>query len=184
MAAKCVLLVAALAGFVAFCAAQTADQNSLDAMARNTNTGATCSSKYQALEAKYYPAGSECQVAVYSALKTYVKTNCPSTVGNSTVWKCMSGWNGVTYDANRVEDWRLFVKNCEILYIANRKDTGESEDGFRWIDNSCFPRFNDLTQFISYLQTGRVQSGSAVGLSMNLATLLAGVAMVLAFLYQ
>ena len=67
---------------------------------------------------------------------------------------------------------------------AQRKDAGESEDGFRWIDNSCFPRFNDLSQFVSYLQTGNLQKGSALGLSANLATLLAGVALVMAFLYQ
>jgi hypothetical protein len=57
------------------------------------------------------------------------------------------------------------------MCCVQRVNTAESEDGFQWIDNSCFPRFNNMAAFVAYLRStdptaySRDSGGSATALS-------------------
>lgn len=146
------LLVGMLAAAaLAACSAQQMDQNTYSGMVRRTPT---CEQRYADLEGAYFPdPATGCKAEVRKAVETYVVSNCPSVAVGSLTWACMSGYNassGMVSQA-RIDSWMQLVTRCELFYIANRF-AGESEsDGFRWIDNSCFPRFNDLQAFAEYL---------------------------------
>lgn len=179
------LLLAVLAAAAAtLCAAQAPTQNTYDGMVARLPS---CATKYATLENTYYSSDPTCKVAVKTAMQAYVnaKATCPDTSFNSQVWKCMNGWNGTAPSAARVNDWITFVKGCEIFYIGNRLGSAETESGFSYKDNSCFGRFNDVSNFADYLNTGAAQRfGSAGRLAASLATIAAGVVLVLGLLYQ
>lgn len=182
-AARLLLLAVLAAAAVSLCAAQTSNtQNTYNGMVARTPS---CATKYSTLESTFYGTDAACKSSVKNAIQTYVKTNCPDVTYDSQVWKCMSGWNGTAAAAARVDAWVQFVKGCEIFYIANRIGSSETESGFTWIDNSCFPKFNDVAQFQKYLTTGIMPKfNSAAGLTASLATIVAGVLLVLGLLYQ
>lgn len=136
------------------------DQNTWAAMAR---VKPDCTNKYQStVQALYDASGNTtCKDLVFNTLNTVKNVNgatCPATTSGSPVWQCMSGWNGQSTNQAYVSAWRDFVINCEILYIANRVNTGESEDGFQWRDNSCWQRFNDMQSFLNYLSNAPQQN--------------------------
>ncbi|EFJ43659.1 hypothetical protein VOLCADRAFT_106762 [Volvox carteri f. nagariensis] len=144
------LLIALLAAVVGVASAQQANQNSWSYMA-NRNT--QCPTSYsRIIESRYFANNETCKSAVKAALSTYDKSQCPDTSKYSLVWTCMSGWNGNTTDPARINDWSTFLSGCELLYIAQRANTAESEDGFVWIDNSCFGRYVNMAKFVEYLQ--------------------------------
>lgn len=83
----------------------------------------------------------------------------------------------------------LNIPNCTYpdgTYPAQRVSATENEgDAVKWTDNSCFPRFNDISTFQNYLVTGVAPKfNSASGLAASLATIMAGVMLVLGLLYQ
>lgn len=51
-----------------------------------------------------------------------------------------------------------------------RVDTGESEDGFVFRENSCFRRFPDMGAFVSWLSTYNPDDNAAAGLTTNAIT--------------
>jgi hypothetical protein len=46
-----------------------------------------------------------------------------------------------------------------------RGGQGESEEGFIYADNSCFPRFNSYSEFTAWLADARVYGGEQTVLS-------------------
>ncbi|PNW88004.1 hypothetical protein CHLRE_01g010400v5 [Chlamydomonas reinhardtii] len=159
--------VLALAAFGAASAQTTTaaiDQNSWSFM---LNRDASCATRYQTLvEDPFYANDLICKTQVKRALETYVKTDCPSTTApSSTVWRCMSGYNATSgqVDQNRIDAWTTFLKGCEVLYIAQRVNTAESEDGFQWRDNSCFGRFKSMDEFVAYLKNTQGGDGGSAG---------------------
>ncbi|KXZ46651.1 hypothetical protein GPECTOR_41g615 [Gonium pectorale] len=154
------------------------DQNSWSFMLRQP-TGAQCATRYTALiEQPYYSNDPTCAALVKTAITTYNVSACPSTKPLSQVWKCMNGWNGTVADAGRVNAWVTFLTNCELLYIAQRLNSAESESGFVWQDNSCFARYNGMGAFASYLTSTTPGSAGSIFVSM-LHVLLAVVAALL-----
>ncbi|KAG2500793.1 hypothetical protein HYH03_001555 [Edaphochlamys debaryana] len=131
-------------------------------MLRSAN-GGTCADRYAALETKWYSTDSECKAQVKLALETYTRSECPSTAPLSKVWTCMNGWSNGEVNGELVNDWIQFLKRCELLYIAQRDQTAESEDGFKWIDNSCFSRFKSLGEFNTYITNPDSGLGSTTG---------------------
>ncbi|KAG2453185.1 hypothetical protein HYH02_002509 [Chlamydomonas schloesseri] len=117
-----------------------------------TPQGTACVNKYSTLIEPFF-AAEGCSALVKTALETTVRTQCPSTAVGSIVWTCMNGWNGTAVDPGKVLAWISFIRGCEILYIAQRVNSAESEDGFMYLDNSCFPRFTSAAAFEAYLST-------------------------------
>lgn len=173
-----IVLVAAAACAASVNAAGPTQNTYSDAVARD----ASCGTKYQAIQDKYYT--QTCKDLVFKALNTYNVADCPgggrqgSAVGTD-VWKCLSGNGNNTALINDLVNW---VRGCEIFYIAARKPGGETEDGFSWIDNSCFQRFADLSSFSEYLQGDTTLGGSASSLGVKLVTVFVGIVMVLGLL--
>ncbi|KAG2425751.1 hypothetical protein HYH02_014967 [Chlamydomonas schloesseri] len=140
------------------------DQNSWGFMLRRD---ASCATRYQTLiEDPFYANDPLCKAQVKRALETYVKADCPNTAAaTSSVWKCMSGFNATSGQVAqaRVDAWTTFLKGCEVLYIAQRVNTAESEDGFQWRDNSCFGRFKSMDEFVAYLKNTKGDGGGSAG---------------------
>ncbi|GFR46997.1 hypothetical protein Agub_g8651 [Astrephomene gubernaculifera] len=164
---RVILLAAVIAIAAGMASATDADQNSWDFMVRKT---ASCANVYNAtIESPYYKNNAVCKTQVMLALDTYNVSKCPSTATGSTVWKCMSGWNGTAINQKLVNAWTSFLTSCEVLYIAQRVNTAESEDGFQWLDNSCFPRFTNLAAFNTYLTTAPGNSSTTPSPASNSA---------------
>ncbi|PNH08995.1 hypothetical protein TSOC_004406 [Tetrabaena socialis] len=172
MSVLAVAVVALALAFPSPSAAQTVNQNSWSYMLQRNN-GQQCAVRYADLiETKYFSADAECRTQVKMALETYSKADCPSTAYPSKVWRCMSGYNGTVVQQARIADWTTFLTSCEVLYIAQRLNTAESEDGFQWRDNSCFPRFNNMAAFVNYLKTTSTTGGDGGGAGSTAVNLL------------
>ncbi|GIM04341.1 hypothetical protein Vretimale_8925 [Volvox reticuliferus] len=158
---KQIILAVLLAVVVGTASATDADQNSWSFMLRRKST---CANTYTTLiESKYYANNVTCKANVKLALQTYNKTACPDTKQGSLVWTCMSGFDSTTNQTNSalINDWTAFLSGCEVLYIADRANTAESESGFVWLDNSCFGRYVNMNQFVNYLRGTGDSGGNA-----------------------
>ncbi|GIL55957.1 hypothetical protein Vafri_11420, partial [Volvox africanus] len=156
---KQAVLAVLLAVVVGTASATDPDQNSWSYMIRRNRN---CNGTYTSLiESRYYSTNLTCKKNVKLALVTYNKASCPETKQGSLVWACMSGYDYTTAQTNKtiINDWTAFLSSCEILYIADRANTAESESTFVWLNNSCFGRYVNMDQFVSYLR-GTGSSGS------------------------
>ncbi|GLI70900.1 hypothetical protein VaNZ11_015926 [Volvox africanus] len=158
---KQVVIAVLLAVIVGTASATDPDQNSWNFMIRRNSK---CNGTYETLiESKYYSTNVTCKTNVKLALETYNKAACPDTKQGSLVWTCMSGYDFTTGQTNKalINDWTAFLSGCEVLYIADRKNTAESESTFVWLNNSCFGRYSNMDQFVSYLRGTGSSGGNA-----------------------
>lgn len=174
MTASLLVLAVAAVLLAGHAQAQTAPtQNTLsDAKIQTTS----CLAGYNAIIRNFYATDAECSALVTRALNTTVKAQCPPTTVGSPVHRCMNknGTVAVT------DAWSSWVRGCEIMYIANRGGSGESEEGFKYVENSCFPIFNSFSDFVRWLTDASPYGGvqatlAASSLHVSLASMLATV---------
>eukprot|EP00882_Tetradesmus_deserticola_P006571 GHRQ01006915.1.p1 GENE.GHRQ01006915.1~~GHRQ01006915.1.p1 ORF type:complete len:179 (+),score=72.63 GHRQ01006915.1:607-1143(+) len=131
---------------------------------RTINTvDASCKDTFKSIMADHY-AGNDCGDMIKAAMSTAPASasDCPNGVmadAGSEVQKCMSK-SQETRDA-----WVAFIKRCEVLNVNERAGAGEAEAAAD-AKPSCFPRFNSLSAFTSYVND---QGGQAAATAKSAA---------------
>ncbi|KAL6759751.1 hypothetical protein V8C86DRAFT_2568449 [Haematococcus lacustris] len=161
-------VTAVVLGLLCLCSAQDLQNTLQDPKI----TGGACSVQYRQIIAAHYATANltSCSALITTALNTTVKSQCPPSTIGSPVQRCMNTTKAAA------DSWASWVRGCEIMYVANRAGSGESEEGFTYKDNSCFPIFNSFNDFSSWLY-GRQVGSSAAGMRVAYFTVLAALAL-------
>ncbi|KAJ9525859.1 hypothetical protein QJQ45_009269 [Haematococcus lacustris] len=141
-------VTAVVLGLLCLCSAQVVQNTLQDPKI----TGGACSVQYRQIIAAHYATANltSCSALITTALNTTVKSQCPPSAIGSPVQQCMN--------------------------TTKRAGSGESEEGFTYKDNSCFPIFNSFNDFSSWLY-GRQIGSSAAGMRVAYLTVLAALAL-------
>ncbi|KAF6256749.1 hypothetical protein COO60DRAFT_1528059 [Scenedesmus sp. NREL 46B-D3] len=126
---------------------------------RTINTlDTSCKDMFKLTMTDHY-AGDDCGDMITEAMSTVPTSasDCPNGVyadAGSEVQECMAK------NQNSTDAWVAFIKRCEVLNVNERAGAGEAEAAAD-AKPSCFPRFNSLSAFTSYLEGQGGQSAAA-----------------------